>query len=79
MTASAPAPTPQPGAARIRVEALHRTFALSQGEVVAVGDVSFEIGSREFVSIIGIPFALKDLELAKLALAPVGRTIRDKA
>src|SRR4051812_337608 len=32
----------------------------------------------EFVSIIGIPFALKDLELAKLALAPVGRTIRDK-
>ena len=33
----------------------------------------------EFVSIIGIPFALKDLELAKLALAPVGRTIRTKA
>lgn len=33
----------------------------------------------EFVSIIGIPFALKDLELAKLAVAPVGRTIRDKA
>lgn len=32
----------------------------------------------EFVSIIGIPFALKDLELAKLALAPVGRTIRNK-
>ncbi|MBN9464384.1 YccF domain-containing protein [Brevundimonas sp.] len=33
----------------------------------------------EFVSIIGIPFALKDLELAKLAVAPVGRTIRTKA
>ena len=32
----------------------------------------------EFISIIGIPFALKDLALAKLALAPVGRTIRDK-
>jgi uncharacterized membrane protein YccF (DUF307 family) len=32
----------------------------------------------EFISIIGIPFALKDLELAKLALAPVGATIRDK-
>jgi len=32
----------------------------------------------EFVTIIGIPFALKDLELAKLAMAPVGRTIRDK-
>jgi uncharacterized membrane protein YccF (DUF307 family) len=32
----------------------------------------------EFVTIVGIPFALKDLELAKLAMAPVGRTIRDK-
>lgn len=32
----------------------------------------------EAITIIGIPFALKDLELAKLALAPVGRTIRDK-
>ena len=37
------------------------------------------IAVAEFVSIIGVPFALKDLELAKLALAPVGRTIRDKA
>ena len=36
------------------------------------------IAVAEFVSIIGIPFALKDLELAKLALAPVGRTICDK-
>ena len=36
------------------------------------------IAIAEFISIIGIPFALKDLELAKLALAPVGRTIRDK-
>ena len=36
------------------------------------------IAVAEFVSIIGIPFALTDLELAKLALAPVGRTIRDK-
>jgi uncharacterized membrane protein YccF (DUF307 family) len=32
----------------------------------------------EFITLIGIPFALKDLELAKLALAPVGRAIRDK-
>ena len=37
------------------------------------------IAVAEFVSIIGIPFALKDLELAKLAVAPVGRTIREKA
>lgn len=36
------------------------------------------IAVAEFVTIIGIPFALKDLELAKLALAPIGRTIRDK-
>ena len=36
------------------------------------------IAVAEFVSIIGIPFALKDLELAKLALAPIGRTIREK-
>ena len=36
------------------------------------------IAIAEFISIIGIPFALKDLELAKLALAPVGRTIRFK-
>ena len=36
------------------------------------------IAVAEFITIIGIPFALKVLELAKLALAPVGRTIRDK-
>ena len=36
------------------------------------------IAVAEAITIIGIPFALKDLELAKLALAPVGRTIRDK-
>jgi uncharacterized membrane protein YccF (DUF307 family) len=32
----------------------------------------------EFITIIGIPFGLKDLELAKLAMAPVGRTLRDR-
>ena len=36
------------------------------------------IAVAEFVTIIGIPFALKDLELAKLALAPIGRTIQEK-
>ena len=36
------------------------------------------IAVAEAISIIGIPFALKDLELAKLALAPVGATIRTK-
>ena len=36
------------------------------------------IAVAESITIIGIPFALKDLELAKLALAPIGRTIREK-
>lgn len=36
------------------------------------------IAVAEFVSIIGIPFALKDLELARLALAPVGKTVVEK-
>ena len=36
------------------------------------------IAVAEALTIIGIPFALKDLELAKLALMPVGATIRDK-
>lgn len=43
-----------------------------------IGLAHLLIAITEFVSIIGIPFGLKDLELAKLALAPVGRTIRDK-
>lgn len=37
------------------------------------------IAFAEAITIIGIPFAIKDLELAKLALAPVGATIRNKA
>lgn len=32
----------------------------------------------EFVSIIGIPFALKDLQLARLALAPIGTAVVEK-
>lgn len=33
------------------------------------------IAVTEGVTIIGIPFALKDLQLAQLALAPVGQTV----
>lgn len=33
----------------------------------------------QFISIIGIPFGIKNLTLAKLALAPIGRTIQTKA
>ncbi|MBC6981055.1 YccF domain-containing protein [Caulobacter sp. 17J80-11] len=36
------------------------------------------IAVAEFVSIIGIPFALKDLELAGVALAPIGKVVVDK-
>ena len=36
------------------------------------------IAVPQFASIIGIPFALKNVELAKLSLASVGRTIRDR-
>lgn len=32
----------------------------------------------EAITIIGIPFALKDIQLAQLALAPVGKTVVDK-
>ena len=32
----------------------------------------------EAITIIGIPFALKDLQFAQLALSPIGKTIIDK-
>jgi len=43
---------------------------------IALTHVIIAIG--EAVTIIGIPFALKDIQLAQLALAPVGKTIVDK-
>lgn len=36
------------------------------------------IAFAEAITLIGVPFALKDLQLARLALAPVGTTVRDK-
>lgn len=36
------------------------------------------IAIAEAITIIGIPFALKDLQLAVLALAPVGKTVVEK-
>lgn len=56
--------------------ALNVIWFLVAGWYIALSHLLIAIA--EFISIIGIPFALKDLELAKLALAPVGRTIRDK-
>lgn len=46
------------------------------GWYLAIGHVLVAV--PQFISIIGIPFGLKNLELAKLSLAPVGRTIRAK-
>jgi NitT/TauT family transport system ATP-binding protein len=42
-----------PSRARVRVERLHKSFSLKGHEIVAVGDVSFEVRDREFVSLIG--------------------------
>ena len=47
------------------------------GWYIAIGHILVAVA--QFISIIGIPFGLKNLELAKLSLAPVGRTIRPKA
>ncbi len=36
------------------------------------------IAAAEAVTIIGIPFAFKDIQLAQLALAPIGKKVIDK-
>ncbi|WP_292053301.1 MULTISPECIES: YccF domain-containing protein [unclassified Brevundimonas] len=46
------------------------------GWYIAIGHVLASI--PQFISIIGIPFGIKNLELAKLSLAPIGRTIRNR-
>jgi NitT/TauT family transport system ATP-binding protein len=38
---------------RVRVAALHKRFTLKGKDIVAVGDVSFDVRDREFVSLIG--------------------------
>ena len=55
---------------------LNLIWMLLAGWWIALGHLMLAVA--QFVTIIGIPFALKNLELAKLALAPIGRTIRDK-
>ena len=37
----------------------------------------WQIGLIAFVTIIGIPFGIQHLKLARLALAPIGKTIID--
>lgn len=46
------------------------------GWYIAIGHIMVSV--PQFISIIGIPFGLKNLEMAKLSLAPVGRTIVPK-
>jgi uncharacterized membrane protein YccF (DUF307 family) len=46
------------------------------GWYIALAHVLVAIG--EAVTIIGIPFAFKDIQLAQLALAPVGKMVIDK-
>ena len=48
-TQAAPAAKPT----RIQVESLHKRFQLKGREVVALGDVSFDVADAEFVSLIG--------------------------
>jgi len=33
------------------------------------------VAAAEAITIIGIPFALKDLQLAQIAIAPIGREV----
>ena len=55
---------------------LNRIWFVLAGWYLALTHVL--IALAEAVTIIGIPFALKDLQLAGLALAPVGRTVVSK-
>ena len=54
MTPAAPRAAKAPTAApRIRVDSLHKRFQLKDREVVALGDVSFDVADHEFISLIG--------------------------
>jgi len=46
------------------------------GWYIALGHLVVAVA--EFVTIIGIPFALKDLQLAQIAMAPIGKAVVDK-
>jgi len=48
-----PAAATHAPAVRVRAEALHKRFRLKDRDVVAVGDATFEVRDREFVSLIG--------------------------
>jgi uncharacterized membrane protein YccF (DUF307 family) len=56
--------------------ALNIIWFVFAGWWIALIHVLIAIG--EAITIIGIPFALKDIQLAQLALAPVGKIVVDK-
>jgi len=55
---------------------LNVVWFLLAGWYIALSHLIIAIG--EAITIIGIPFALKDLQLARFALAPIGLTVVDK-
>ena len=55
---------------------LNIVWFLLAGWYIALGHLIVAVG--EFISIIGIPFALKDLQLAQIALAPIGKAVVEK-
>lgn len=55
---------------------LNVVWFLLAGWYIALSHLIIAIG--EAITIIGIPFALKDLQLARFALAPVGLTVVEK-
>ena len=56
--------------------ALNVVWFLLGGWYIALSHLLIAVA--EAVTIIGIPFAIKDLQLAVLALAPIGRTVVDR-
>ena len=64
--------------ARIQVESLNKTFELHDRQVVALGDVSFEVRDHEFVSLIGPSGCGKStvLNLAAGLMRPTGGRVR---
>jgi sulfonate transport system ATP-binding protein len=51
--ASVPSGSPAGALPRVRAEALHKRFTLKGNDIVGVGNVSFDVRDREFVSLIG--------------------------
>jgi NitT/TauT family transport system ATP-binding protein len=53
MTQPQDAPQARADSVRLRVDSLHKRFRLKDRDVIALGDVSFDVSDHEFVSLIG--------------------------